>query len=276
MHILVVNDDGPPCVSSPYVAPFVRALQQAGHVTSVVLPSVQNSGMAKAYNIGQTLQPEYYLPDLTDDDPTPDRWILVSGTPASCVQLGVHHLFQDRGPVDLVISGPNYGHNLTSVYTLASGTVGGAMEAALCGKMAVSLSFAFGNHQAPADEGVHSADLIATASRISVNLIEKLAQEPRNDVDVYHINVPRLQSTPPPQVVWTTVARSSLSSPSIFQILQPPDERETSIPSGLPAFNWAPRFTDVNRILEESPPGTDAWALRKGYIGFVVPCHTFY
>jgi tubulin--tyrosine ligase len=231
--------------------------------------------MAKAYNFGQVLQPVYYTPDLVDDDDggdcTPDRWILVNGTPASCAQLGVHHLFQDRGPVDLVISGPNYGHNLTSVYTLASGTVGGAMEAALCGKKAVSLSFAFGNCGTPGDDGVHSAELIATASRISIDLIENLVREPRSDVEVYHINVPPLRSTLPPQVVWTTAVRSSLSSPSIFR---PLDEHGTS--SSLQAFKWAPKFSDVRRSLEDSPPGTDAWALKEGYIGLVFQCHTLH
>jgi tubulin---tyrosine ligase len=261
-----VNDDGPPSDYSPYIATFVRALQQAGHVTSVVLPNMQSSGMAKAYNFGQVLQPVYYTPDLADDDDgrTPDRWILVNGTPASCVQLGVHHLFQDRGPIDLVISGPNYGHNLTSVYNLASGTVGGAMEAALCGKKAVSLSFAFGNHRVPGDDGVPSAELIATASRISIDLIENLLREPRSDVEVYHINIPQLRSTLLPQAVWTTAVRSSLSSPSIFQ---PLDKPEAS--SSLQAFTWAPKFSEVKRGLEEAPPGTDVWALKEGYIRLV-------
>jgi len=32
---------------------------------------------------------------------------------------------------DLVISGPNFGRNSSTVFTLGSGTIGGAMEAAL-------------------------------------------------------------------------------------------------------------------------------------------------
>jgi tubulin---tyrosine ligase len=264
-----VNDDGPPNASSPYIATFVRMLQQDGHDTSVVLPRVNNSGMAKAYNFGQVLQPMPFTPELADDDCTLGEWMLVDATPASCVQLGIYHLFQDRGPIDLVISGPNYGHNLTSVYNLASGTVGGAMEAALCGKKAVSLSFAFGNHQVPGDDGVHSAEVIADASRISIDLIMQLVQEWRDDVEVYHINVPPLRSTLRPQVVWTTAARSSLSSPSIFRSL---DEHGSSISSkgSLQAFKWAPQFTDVKRSLEEGLPGTDVWALKEGYIGFVI------
>jgi 5'/3'-nucleotidase SurE len=221
--------------------------------------------MGKAYNFGQTVRPKYYTPDGAD---AAFPWVLADATPASCVQLGVYHLFQERGPVDLVISGPNYGHNLTSVYNLASGTVGGAMEAALCGKKAIALSWAFGNHQAPGDDGVHGAELIAAASRISVDLIENLVREWCENVEVYHINVPPLRSAQPPDAVWTTAARSSLSSSSIFRPLA---NAGTAAPSSssLQAFQWAPNFTDVRRTLEDGPPGTDAWALREGYIGWV-------
>ena len=265
-----VNDDGPPNLSSPYIAPFIKALQRAGHQTSVILPASNNSGVGKAYNFGQVVQPVKYSPPLAEDDGgAPDTWLLVNATPASCVQLGIYHLFEDRGPVDLVISGPNYGHNLTSVYNLASGTLGGAMEAALCGKKAISLSFAFGSHQVPGEDGVHSAEVINFASQFSIQLIENLVREWHDDVEVYHINVPSLPTTEVPEVVWTTATRSSLGSPSIFE---PLDEKHTSISTAnsLPAFKWAPKFTDVKRTLEEGHPGTDAWALKEGYIGFVL------
>jgi tubulin--tyrosine ligase len=226
--------------------------------------------MGKAYNFGQVLQPVYFTPDLAHDDGdgAPEPWVLVNATPASCVQLGVYHLFQERGPVDLVISGPNYGHNLTSVYILASGTAGGAMEAALCGKKAVSLSFAFGDHKAPGDDGVHSDEVITTACRTSVELIENLVREWHDEVEVYHINVPSLRSEAPPQVFWTTAARSSMSSPSIFKSL---DENGTSLSTSgsLQAFKWAPHFKDVKRSIEDPPHGTDVWALKEGHIGLV-------
>jgi len=148
------------------------------------------------------------------------------------------------------------------------------MEAALCGKKAVSLSWAFGNHQVPGDDGVHSAEVISAASRISLELIENLVREWREDVEVYHINVPRLRSAQPPKVVWTTAARSSLTSSTIFR---PLDEHEGSVSasSSLQTFKWAPKFTDVKRTLEEGPFGTDVWALREGYIGLVAQDSTF-
>ena len=66
------------------------------------------------------------------------EWVRATCSPAGCVQLGLFHLFQDREPVDLVISGPNHGRNATAIFNLCSGTVGGAMEAALCRKKAIA------------------------------------------------------------------------------------------------------------------------------------------
>lgn len=254
-----MNDDGPPSTSSPYIVTFVRTLQEASHMTSVILPSSNNSGVSKAYNFGQVVRPLRYSPGPADDQGVPEEWLLVNATPASCVQLGIYHLFQDRRPVDLVISGPNYGHNLMSVYNLASGTVGGAMEAALCGKKAISLSFAFGDHREPGSDGLHSAELITTASRICIDLIDSLVREWQEGVEVLHINVPALQSGKRHEVVWTTAARSSLSSSSIFKPLSQEDT-PISTSGSLPAFKWAPTFTDVKQSLEEGRPGTDTWA----------------
>jgi 5'/3'-nucleotidase SurE len=59
------------------------------------------------------------LGNASDED-----WILVNGTPASCIQLGLFNLFPNRPPIDLVISGPNHGRNASTIYNLSSGTVG--------------------------------------------------------------------------------------------------------------------------------------------------------
>ena len=55
------------------------------------------------------------------------RWS-VSGTPADCVYLALHHLLD--GPPDLVVSGINRGPNLGDDIHY-SGTVAAALEAAL-------------------------------------------------------------------------------------------------------------------------------------------------
>jgi tubulin--tyrosine ligase len=52
------------------------------------------------------------------------------GTPSTCANIGLHYIAGET-PFDLVISGPNFGRNSSTVFTLGSGTIGGAMEAAL-------------------------------------------------------------------------------------------------------------------------------------------------
>ena len=69
--------------------------------------------------------------------------------------------------MDLVVSGPNYGRNTTAVFALSSGTLGGALEAAVCKRRAVAVSYAFFSRN-------HDTGIIQKASRQSVRVIEAL------------------------------------------------------------------------------------------------------
>jgi tubulin--tyrosine ligase len=81
----------------------------------VVLPHAQRSWIGKAHLVGKTVTPTYFRPGTlhTDDGTVHSRprqdggeeWILVDGTPASCAQIGIHHYFKEKGPIDLVVSG---------------------------------------------------------------------------------------------------------------------------------------------------------------------------
>ena len=322
----VVNDDGPISASSPYIYPFVTALQAAGHQTSVVLPDIPRSWIGKAHLVGSTLECSSYTPAVGDDE-----WVLVTGPPASCTQLGLYHLFQDRPAPDLVISGPNFGRNATTIYNLSSGTVGGALEAALCQKKAIALSFA--------SKDKHSPAVIAAAARHSVKLIEALYHGWGTDVELYNINVPMLPDVEDRDVLYTQALRSSWSSGSLYQELigngqgnggsrneavtnghncrgsrdkpvikgqrngaskddqtvngytngfskdrvvnghRDESSGDAPGPSLLPVngrdssaakprsrfYTWAPQLTDITRLIEKSPPGTDAWAIKNGF-----------
>ncbi|WYZ35545.1 hypothetical protein EsH8_X_000192 [Colletotrichum jinshuiense] len=300
MHILLTNDDGPPSPeSSPYVHSLIHELQQAGHVVSVCLPHTQRSWIGKAHMIGQTVKPLYYRPSTaglfgtegtTSSRPSPDgaddEWILVDGTPASCVQIGLHHFFQERGPIDLVVSGPNYGRNTTAVFALSSGTLGGALEAAVCRRRAVALSYAFFSRN-------HDPVVIAGAARHSVRVIEKLyAQWPAGDeVDLYSVNVPLVEGVEGHKTLFTGMLQNYWSDGSCFQEIEDEagDEgaEEQRIREGAGGeaqggepktaegearkghkhkhFKWAPRFTDVYKSVEEAEPGNDGWAVKEGF-----------
>lgn len=320
MHILVVNDDGPPSPhSSPYVHSLVRELQAAGHVVSICLPHTQRSWIGKAHMIGQTVKPVYYRPPQPDasssssDNPSstflpaglstedadhpahgttharPSRdagveeWVLVDGTPASCVQIGLFHYFHDRGPVDLVLSGPNYGRNTTAVFALSSGTLGGALEAAACRYKAVALSYAFFSRN-------HDPDVVAGASRHSVRVVEALVRQWPADgsVDLYSVNVPLLEGVEGAKTLFAPVLQNYWTpGTSAFEAVDDDNaegaadrgEEEERIRQGEMAadndtkakkghdhkhFKWAPQLGDVMKSTEQAPPHVDGNVIRAG------------
>ncbi|KAH9866293.1 hypothetical protein J1614_008859 [Plenodomus biglobosus] len=232
MHILITNDDGPPSdQSSPYVHSLVTHLQSAGHTVSVILPHTQRSWIGKAHLVGKSVSPTYYRPQplqttpegrltnhgSTHDTPLPassndEEWILVDSTPASCVQIGLFHYFKERGPIDLVVSGPNYGRNSTAVFSLSSGTIGGAMEAAVCGARSIALSYAFFDRN-------HDAQIISDASALSAKLIAHLWHNWDPSTHLYSVNVPLVQGVQTRKILYTNMLQNSWKSGSCFQVV---------------------------------------------------------
>lgn len=297
MHILVTNDDGPPSAqASPYVHSLVQHLQKAGHTVSVCLPHTQRSWIGKAHIIGQTLKPFYYQPSDTphgeaDDgkthtrpssDPNVEEWILIDGTPASCAQIGLNHLFKERGPVDLVVSGPNYGRNTTAVFALSSGTMGGALEGAACQKKSIALSFAFFSRN-------HDPEIIDTACKHSVRIIEALYKQWPSDgsVDIYSVNVPLVADVDTHKTVFTEILQNYWTDGSCFteveedatdaanaehDIRQQQEGGGTETPPKAGKrkyFKWAPKFTDVYKSVEDGGPGSDGWVVQEGNTRYV-------
>jgi tubulin--tyrosine ligase len=227
----------------------------------------------------------------TDTEPLPasshdEEWLLIDSTPASCVQIGLYHYFSARGPIDLVISGPNYGRNTTAVFSLSSGTIGGAMEAAVCGVKSIALSYAFFDRN-------HDAAIIAGASELSARLIQHLYDGWGEGVQLYSVNVPLVESVGEKRILWTDVLQNKWSSGSCFQVVDVPDDepsdaaadeaqirrQEVSGKTGKEdegegqkhmrythkEFKWAPLFKDVYESVAQSEPGNDGWAVAQGY-----------
>lgn len=229
----------------------------------------------------------HHLPRGSDGEPDDggDEWILIDSTPASCVQIGLFHYFQERGPIDVVVSGPNYGRNSTALFALSSGTIGGAMEGAVCGKPSIALSYAFSSRN-------HDPVVIAEASKHSVKLIEYLCANWADGVDLYSINVPLEPGVSQNKVLYTDMLINKWASGSCFQVADPAtggepelEEQRLRIQSELEGqkpdasaangdkpghtrfqhkhFRWAPNFQDVYRSVEESEPGNDGWAVKE-------------
>ncbi|OXG36619.1 5'/3'-nucleotidase SurE [Cryptococcus neoformans Ze90-1] len=141
--VLLTNDDGPPCASSPNIYAFCKLLQsRLGWDVRVVIPDCQKSWVGKSYAISDIVTANYFYPlepDGLKGEITQTRrplkegesmeWVLLSGTPATCANIALHNLYP--GQIDLVISGPNHGRNSSTAFALSSGTLGAALAASL-------------------------------------------------------------------------------------------------------------------------------------------------
>ncbi|CAI5759610.1 unnamed protein product [Candida verbasci] len=212
MHVLLTNDDGP---LNDKVCPYFKYLVDEILVNTdwkltIVIPDQQRSWIGKAHFAGKTLGIKYLYTKITTsvknnkinsfigpfekpqlkykNDPEYQEWHLINSTPAACSDIGIHHL-NDSKPIDLVISGPNFGKNSSNLYILTSGTVGAAMEAVTHGVKSIAVSFAFNNLD-------HDYDILKKASEISLKLIKKLYPilKRSEDVDLFSINVPLVES----------------------------------------------------------------------------------
>lgn len=208
------------------------------------------------------------------------------------MQIGLYHYFSARGPIDLVVSGPNYGRNSTAVFSLSSGTIGGAMEAAVCGVKSIALSYAFFDRN-------HDAKIISEASELSAKLIQHLYDNWDQETHLYTVNVPLVEGVGGKKILWTHMLQNKWRSGSCFQVIDvpaeeddTPSETETQIrkqeeklgrkeqggssgadtPTSQPHmryahkhFKWAPSFKDVYESVEESSEGNDGWAVANGF-----------
>jgi len=132
MVILVSNDDG---IDAPGLAPLVRALSALGEVV-VVAPDRERSATSHAFTLHEPIRIEERKPG----------WFAVSGTPADCVYLAIHHLL-DAKP-DMVVSGINRGANLATD-VIYSGTVAAAMEGRMSGIPSLAVSLVLRRGQSP-------------------------------------------------------------------------------------------------------------------------------
>jgi 5'-nucleotidase len=125
VRILVTNDDG---YRSEGIHALVNALREVGEVT-IVAPVQEASAIGHALTLRRPLRLEAMG----------DRVFAVDGTPTDCVNIAVTQVF--KGLPDLVVSGINKGWNLGDDVTY-SGTVAGALEAALLGVPGLAVSLA--------------------------------------------------------------------------------------------------------------------------------------
>jgi 5'-nucleotidase len=132
MRILVTNDDGINAPGLEVLEAIAADLAGPEGQVWVVAPAFEQSGVAHCIS--------YTHPMMIAR--MGERRFAAEGSPADCVLAGLHDVMKDAAP-DLVLSGVNRGNN-SAENALYSGTLGGAMEAALQGIPAMALSQYYG------------------------------------------------------------------------------------------------------------------------------------
>ncbi len=145
MRILVTNDDGINAPGLTVLEAIAHEVAGPGGEVWTVAPAFEQSGVGHCIS--------YTRPSMLSQ--LGERRFATEGSPADCVLAGVHVAMQDVVP-DLVLSGINRGNN-SAENALYSGTLGGAMEAALQGIPAMALSQYFGPHNASLDDPFEAA-----------------------------------------------------------------------------------------------------------------------
>jgi 5'-nucleotidase len=165
-RILVTNDDGH---FSQGIHALATALRAVGEVV-IVAPQTEASAVGHALTLRRPLRVERISEDV----------FAVDGTPTDCVNLGVAILLKGELP-SLVVSGINTGWNLGDDVTY-SGTVAGALEAALLGIPAIAVSLR------------RTRDYVfdfGPSARAAATLAELVLRHPLPDRTFLNVNVPK-------------------------------------------------------------------------------------
>jgi len=165
-RILVTNDDG---VHSDGIKALASALAPLGDVT-VVAPIQEASAIGHALTLRRPLRIDAIGANV----------FAIDGTPTDCVNLAITHVL--KGKPDLIVSGINKGWNLGDDVTY-SGTVAGALEAALLGIPALAVSL----------RQTRGAYDFSHAARAAALLAENILRRPLPPRTFLNINVPKGQ-----------------------------------------------------------------------------------
>ncbi|UWQ44381.1 5'/3'-nucleotidase SurE [Leisingera aquaemixtae] len=238
MRILITNDDGISAEGLTILEAIAHEVAGPEGEVWTVAPAFEQSGVAHCIS--------YTRPTMLSQ--LSERRFAAEGSPADCVLAGLHVVMQGQRP-DLVLSGVNRGNN-SAENALYSGTLGGAMEAALQGIPAMALSQYYG----PANR--ETGNPFEAAAVHGAALIKKiLAAQPQDAQDYrlfYNINFPPV---PAAEVKGTRVAPQGWRPGCHFSA------EEQLSPTGR-RYLW---IRGGNQHVEATP-GSDAAVNLDGYI----------
>lgn len=230
MKILIVNDDS---ISAPGIAALAKAAMEFGDVW-VAAPAQQCSAMSQKLTLREPLT----LEKVEDFPADVKAAYKIGGTPVDCVKVALEYLLEEKP--DYVFSGINNGYN--AGFDIAySGTLGAAFEAVRNGIPAIAFSIASDSH-------------LPYAQPHLTPMIRELLEAKLEQGEVWNVNFPAMKT-----VGMKGVLRDRTTAPvSMYR------EKyiETKQPDGTVLLTCKGIPTPDDQI----PAGSDAAAVRKGYI----------
>jgi 5'/3'-nucleotidase len=238
MRILITNDDGINAAGLHVLEAIAADIAGPDGEVWTVAPAFEQSGVGHAISYTQPTM-------IAELGP---RRYAAEGSPADCVLAGLHDVMKD-GPPDLVLSGVNRGNN-SAENVLYSGTIGGAMEAALQGVRAIALSQYFGPDNRGLDDPFEASVQHGAATVRA--LLDKGHWAGDDYMTFYNVNFPPVAG---PDVKGTRVVAQGRRRGVNFRV------EPTKSPAGR-------RFLWVAGGAQNVPtaPDTDAHANLAGYI----------
>ncbi|MFV0384580.1 5'/3'-nucleotidase SurE [Paracoccus sp. (in: a-proteobacteria)] len=177
MRILITNDDGINAPGLEVLAEIAAGIAGPRGEVWTVAPAFEQSGVAHCIS--------YSHPTMIAR--LADRRYAAEGSPADCVLAAVSDLMTGTPP-DLVLSGVNRGNN-AGENAMYSGTIGGAMEAALQGLPAIALSQYLGPQTMTLDDPFEAARVHGVA--VVRHLLDHADWTPHDDFRLfYNVNFP--------------------------------------------------------------------------------------
>jgi 5'-nucleotidase len=238
MRILITNDDGINAPGLEVLTGIAEAIAGPGGEVWTVAPAFEQSGVGHCISYTHPMMIMQLGP----------RRFAAEGSPADCVLAGFFDVLEGAKP-DLVLSGVNRGNN-SAENVLYSGTIGGAMEAALQGVPAIALSQFMGRQTDALDDPFEAARVHGPA--LVRTLLDKGLWTEADYRVFYNVNFPPV---PAKGVKGTRVAAQGFRRDTAFGV-----EPHQS-PSGK-KFLWIKGGTQHTPTL----PGTDAAVNLDGYI----------
>lgn len=177
--IVLTNDDG---IQSPGLLALKKELETLGEIL-VIAPERERSGIGKAISSHQIKILKTSLSDGSEA-------YAIGGTPADAYLLAKYKILGE--PPELLVAGINIGPNLGVDDFFTSGTLGAAVEAAIHGTAAVTVSYCLEKYMEGQDKAslvtLNDLELAAKIAREVAKYVLERGLPP--DVDIISINVP--------------------------------------------------------------------------------------